>query len=176
MAYLLGTKYTNEIKRLPIIPFGLTFPITTEFKVAYDKVSQARTNLINLIRTRPGERIMQPQFGVRLLEFLFEPNDDLLEVKIQREITDAIGYWLPYIKVESLDIDASDYLKDRNTVMVTLRYSVSGSPDIQSVTFTVGNSSNSTSTNGIVAVSIPNEQVEREYGSLNYDFFDSNIE
>lgn len=176
MAYLLGTNFTNEVTRLPKTPFGLTFPITTEFKVAYDKVSQARTNLINLIRTRPGERVMQPQFGVRLLEFLFEPNDDLLEIKIQQEITDAIAYWLPYIKVESLDIDASDYLKDRNTVMVTLRYSVSGSPDIQSVTFTVGNGSNSTSANGIVATSVSNEEVERQYNSLNYDFFDSNIE
>jgi phage baseplate assembly protein W len=171
MAYILGTKNVADAKNDLKNPYGLVFPISSQFNVSYDKVQQAKSNLINLLRTRPGERIMQPLFGVRLLELLFEPNDEFLEIRIQEELNTAINYWLPYIKIESLDIDASDYLKDRNMVMVNMRYSVESSLEIQSITFTVSDNPNLADYNNNIDIKFTDDQIDRQYAAAGVDFF-----
>lgn len=43
-------------------------------------------NLKNLLLTLPGERIMDPAFGVGLAAYLFEQNDPITYAKIQAKI------------------------------------------------------------------------------------------
>ena len=43
------------------------------FPVNYTTLSQAKDNLRNLILTRKGERLMQPEFGCDVWKTLFEP-------------------------------------------------------------------------------------------------------
>ena len=41
---------------------------------------QSRSNLKNLLLTKKGERVLQPNFGSGLQDLLFEPIDDELKI------------------------------------------------------------------------------------------------
>jgi phage baseplate assembly protein W len=51
---------------------------------------------------------MQPTFGVRIKDRVFEPNTPELVIQLNKEIQDAIGYWLPYIIINNIKIDNRD--------------------------------------------------------------------
>ncbi|HAI38172.1 MAG TPA: hypothetical protein DCM40_08625 [Maribacter sp.] len=79
--------------------------ISGKFPLSYTTEEQALSNLKNLLLTYPGERYMQPTFGVRIKDRVFEPNTPDLKIALNTEIQDAIGYWLPYIKIKAINID-----------------------------------------------------------------------
>jgi len=87
---------------------GILLPFTDSngrlFKSSISKMEQTKTNLINLIMTEQGERVMHPTFGVRLKRYLFEPNLPNLVSRIDQEIRSAIEFWLPHVLIEALDI------------------------------------------------------------------------
>jgi phage baseplate assembly protein W len=80
---------------------------------------------------------MHPDFGSGLQEILFEPETDEIETKIEEAIIGTMGKWLPYVNIEQIDIDASDSLKDANTVNVSLTFSIAGASELNTVTFNV---------------------------------------
>ena len=49
------------------------------FALSFSTEQQAISNLKNLLLTRKGERFMQPDFGTRIFDSLFEPNTKELE-------------------------------------------------------------------------------------------------
>ena len=74
------------------------------FAQSYTTEEQAITNLKNLLATSRGERFMQPLFGTRIRESVFEQNTEALESFIRDTITESIELWLPYISLGSIDI------------------------------------------------------------------------
>ena len=82
--------------------------ITGKFPSSYTTQQQALTNLKNLLLTYPGERYMQPTFGVRIKDRVFEPNTPELVIQLNKEIQDAINFWLPYIIIKNINIDNRD--------------------------------------------------------------------
>ena len=59
-------------------PIGLTLPLQIGrngyFEQSYDTLTQVKANITNLLRTKKGERRMNPNFGSGLQEYLFEQN------------------------------------------------------------------------------------------------------
>ena len=52
-------------------------------------------------------------------------------------LNNAIETWLPYVTVDSIDIQASNESKDRNRVNVSIKYKYSNNINLNEVTFTV---------------------------------------
>ena len=141
MAIILGKKPIIETKEYEDYAVGLSLPIqisNVAFKQNYTEIEQLKTNIKNLLLTKRGERIMQPNFGSGLQELLFEFNDDALAEKIEDTVTSALENWLPYISVDQIDIGATDLDKDNNIVNVSIKFRVLGNPDLNTVTFNVG--------------------------------------
>ena len=141
MAIVLGQKLVQDTKKFDDFAIGITLPIqigNTAFNQSFKTAEQASSNIKNLLLTKRGERIMQPNFGSGLQELLFEFNDDALAEKIEDTVTSALENWIPYISVDQIDITASDLDKDNNTVNVSIKFRVSGNPDLNTVTFNVG--------------------------------------
>jgi phage baseplate assembly protein W len=141
MAIVLGQKLVQDTKKFDDFAIGITLPIqigNTAFNQSFKTAEQASSNIKNLLLTKKGERIMQPNFGSGLQELLFDFNDDTLSEKIEDTITLALENWLPYISVDQIDIDASDTDKDRNLVNVSIKFRVLGNPDLNTVTFNLG--------------------------------------
>ena len=65
----------------------------------------AHQNLKMLVLTVPGERMMDPNFGVGLKKYLFEQNSPLTHGAIETKIRSQTSSYLPYIKILSVDFN-----------------------------------------------------------------------
>jgi len=87
-------------------PLGLTLPIRNGvsgyFDQAYDTFTQKRMNIINLLRTKIGERRMQPLFGSRLWTVVFEQNTEILPEIISNIVKEDIARWIEGINVKKV--------------------------------------------------------------------------
>jgi phage baseplate assembly protein W len=111
------------------------------FAVNYTTLSQAKDNLINLILTHKGERLMQPEFGCDVWKTLFEPLENaLIETTIENSIVDAVSQWLPYLNIDEIiyDYDSNDI--DNNRIGLDIKFSLKNNPNLlESVQITVNN-------------------------------------
>jgi hypothetical protein len=93
-------------------PIGLSFPLRDGpvgyFEQTTDTFNAYRMNIINLLRTRPGERRLNPQFGCRLWTLIFEPNDDFIPKKVENIIREDIATWIPGVSVNSVQVKTQD--------------------------------------------------------------------
>ena len=114
-------------------PIGLNFPLQRGnvgyFDQSMDSFTAYRMNIINLIRTIPGERRMNPAFGCRLWNFVFEPNDAFLPDKIGKVIKEDISIWVPGVTVTSVDVkylenDTSTDLRDIYKLYIAAKFVV----------------------------------------------------
>jgi len=58
-----------------------------------------KQNFKNLIMTAPGERVMDPQFGVGIRNFLFENDSALLYSNISNRITEQTKKYMPFVGI-----------------------------------------------------------------------------
>jgi len=97
------------------------------FKQTKTTLQQAKYNIINLIKTIPGERLGQPSFGSNLHSILFEPmNEDFNDV-LEDGIRTSMSTWLPYINVKKIEIDFPDH--NVNRVDINIDFGLSFEPD-----------------------------------------------
>tara|TARA_Y100000296_G_C5146060_1_gene243732 strand:- start:571 stop:957 length:387 start_codon:yes stop_codon:yes gene_type:complete len=88
--------------KLPLQTNGLhgTYILNETFKEA------TKQNLKNLIMTVPGERVMDPFFGVGLRTMLFEMDNVSLRGSISAKILQQVEFYMPHVEI--LDISFSD--------------------------------------------------------------------
>jgi len=140
MAIVLGQKLVQDTATYQDYAIGITLPIqigNTAFNQSFTTKQQVSSNIKNLLLTKRGERLLQPNFGSGLQEILFDFNDDRLAVKIEEVITESITNWLPYVDIRQIDVTPSNENKDRNQVEISITFGVSNTPDLNQVTFTV---------------------------------------
>lgn len=65
-------------------------------------------NLKMLVLTSPGERIMYPDFGVGLRNFLFENVDERTYSRIRERIREQVSQYLPFISIQEINISEID--------------------------------------------------------------------
>ena len=105
------------------------------FEQTFDTFESERNKLINLMSTVEGERVMQPSFGIGMHKYLFEQITEDLRQKIQAEIKNKIGFWLPNIQINNMVVDISSMV-DRNTVIIKIDFSLKSNPsEFDIVTF-----------------------------------------
>jgi phage baseplate assembly protein W len=95
------------------------------FSLSRTTEEQSTSNLINLMLTETGERIMQPKFGTNLRRVLFNQNTQNLQSAVDTVIRDAVSYWLPYIEIVDLLISRD---VDRYIFSVKIVYRVTNFP------------------------------------------------
>ena len=115
----------------PDVFIGLKLPLgysdTGYFKQTKTTLQQAKYNIINLLKTIPGERLGQPTFGSQLHSILFEPmNEDFGDV-LEDSIRSSLEKWLPYINIKNIEITMPDY--NISQVNITIDFGLSFEPD-----------------------------------------------
>lgn len=112
---------------------GWAFPVafnkqcvgTNETGECYCNVAMAsdlldiEQSLTLLLTTRPGERVMRPDYGCALEDLLFEPINESLLAYIRNLIEHAILYYEPRIRLNQIDI-----LTDENLLEGQVRISL----------------------------------------------------
>ena len=73
-----------------------------------------------LVLTNPGERIMNPEFGVGISRFLFQQEAQFSSGAIQNRIKAQVATYLSYIEIINIEIFERQDLS--NTFQVTIEY------------------------------------------------------
>ncbi|HZQ81920.1 MAG TPA: GPW/gp25 family protein [Gaiellaceae bacterium] len=101
---------------------GWAFPVDpgTDGQLDYafgpDKVRQSIRIILD---TEPGERIMRPDFGCGLRQFLMQPNTVATRAQIQSQVQTALTNWEPRISLTSVDVVPGD---DPALVQIAIAY------------------------------------------------------
>lgn len=111
------------------------------FSTNYTTLTQAKDNLKNLILTKKGERLMNPEFGCDVWLVLFEQMDgDTIESKIETSIVDAVDTWLPYLSLTSIVFDYDDNDIDTNRISLDIQFALASNPNLtESVQININN-------------------------------------
>ena len=94
----------------PNVAIGVALPFVRDnktgwFDQSFTTLDAAKSNLRNLLLTMKGERLMQPNFGTDLMKLVFEQDDGTLVDRIRETIIDATEYWLPYLKLNTIEVN-----------------------------------------------------------------------
>jgi len=131
----------------PDVRIGLKLPFNRGrsglFPQSETTLEQAGSNIKNLLLTAKGERVMQPDFGSRLRELLFEQYTEDLTERIREEIGEAMSTWLPYINIAKVDIIQDE--TNSNQTKIDLDFSLNYEPNrFESITLNFDATSEST--------------------------------
>lgn len=102
---------------------GITLPIrlgqTGMFDQSTTVIQQVRSNFKNLILTKKGERVGQPELGCDLWKILFEPLTDETLENARLSVADAVDRWMPFIELTDFQIAKTD---DENIINIKCSY------------------------------------------------------
>ena len=146
MAHVVGkrgelsskTKDKSDGKKI-----GINVPVTTSdlsndgyFDNSYTTYDAIKTDLVNLLNTEKGERLMQPNLGLNLKQFLFNPLDESSQRMMQDEITNSVKFWLPYVNIQKMDVFYDE--DSMNSFKIKLNFTIgSDVNNLQSIEFLV---------------------------------------
>lgn len=98
------------------------------YKLIKDFNQLAHQNLKSLILTNPGERVMDPDFGVGIRRMLFEPAGPSLYDTITTRINSQVEIYLPYIEIKNVNfIEPADNVFSAGSIAVEISYLVTTS-------------------------------------------------
>ena len=116
---------SNPIKSF--LGTGWGFPPAFSNKAAevamLSDVDDIQSSLEILLTTRPGERVMRPDYGCNLDELLFEPLTTTFKTYIKDLVSTAILYYEPRIEVNNIELDDTGELEGR--IVISIDYTVS---------------------------------------------------
>ena len=92
-----------------------------ELNTTYEEV--VKQNIKMILLTIPGERMMDPNFGVGLVRYLFELSHSGTYEEIKSKIVEQIGIYYPYVELTDLEINPhGDFQNNPNSISVRIRY------------------------------------------------------
>ena len=108
----------------------MAYGFSPKLPLTYDKVdgpyallktvaTMGHQNLKMLVLTNPGERVMDPNFGVGISRYLFENNVVINDGAIKSRIISQVQTYLPYISITDITIEDRS---DANMVGVQITY------------------------------------------------------
>ncbi len=85
-------------------------------------VEDVKESLTILFSTRPGERVMRPDYGAAMEDLVFEPVNEGLKNYIIDLIKKSIMYYEPRIELEEVAID--DSATNEGRILISLTFSL----------------------------------------------------
>ena len=119
MAYRVPNINPIDVGGRVAIGVSVPFNNIAVFNQTYSTSTQVKSNIINYILTRKGERVLNPDFGLGLEEYIFENIDNKTLTTIQNVITDGLTNNCPNIILQSVTV-TPDY--DNNAINIKIRY------------------------------------------------------
>tara|TARA_R110001583_G_scaffold17957_7_gene72138 strand:- start:4536 stop:4925 length:390 start_codon:yes stop_codon:yes gene_type:complete len=77
----------------------LTIDYTNGYELNQTFQDSVKQNLAGLVLTVPGERVMDPDFGVGLRTYLFEIDNPLVRSDISGKLTQQVGIYIPWVNI-----------------------------------------------------------------------------
>lgn len=85
-----------------------------------DDADHIRDMVEQVLFTSPGERVNRPTFGCGLLQLVFQPNSEPLELAVRATVQASLNQWLgELIAVDHVNVEAED-----SVLQVTIGYTI----------------------------------------------------
>jgi phage baseplate assembly protein W len=114
---------------------GITLPLqignTGYFQQSFETLPQVKSNFINLILTRKGERVHQPEFGCCIHDYLFEQLTPENIDGARRCVIDAVELWMPFLELVQFELDDTPNTIDQNKLQMYVGYRLKTNPNIR---------------------------------------------
>mgnify|MGYP002523995354 CR=1 FL=1 len=108
--------------------FGVKFPFLADnerhFYVAANETvaDKVKSQLMHIVFTPKGQRIMMPEFGTDLIKYIFDQNDDVTWEAVKMEVSDAVTRWSNNLSLRDISVVKNE--EDESQIFVRLDYSV----------------------------------------------------
>lgn len=115
---------------------GLSFPLSVNSRggislvTGADDIDQA---IQIILETMPGERVMRPQFGCRVWELVFAPDNASTRALLVYYVEQALAFWEPRIAVERVDIESQE--QSGGALQVHIHYTIKDTHDTRSIVY-----------------------------------------
>ena len=109
----LVTRYTNS-------PELFKEEEANDLKPIYD-ANAVITSIKNILTTSPGEKLLNPNFGLDLRDYLFEPITETRAFFLGTDLYNGLVDQEPRVLIDTLDVVA---VTDENTYEITLSISI----------------------------------------------------
>jgi hypothetical protein len=106
---------------------GWKFPVQLdqERKIGLSRFEEkVRESVWIILSTAPGERVMRPDFGCGIHEFVFSPNNTRTIGLVEFQVEEALTRWEPRIDLE--EVQAQSDPKDPARLLISIDYRVRG--------------------------------------------------
>ena len=121
---------------LDLIGRGWAFPLWVDARggiALAEGNEEIRQAILLILRTRRGARVMRPEFGCRIWELLFAPNDSSTWTLAGHHVREALGWLEPRIEVD--DVRATAEPGNQAAVEVEVDYTIRATHDRRSLVF-----------------------------------------
>ncbi len=118
-----------------VLGFSVPFRIDTANggvtqRTGAEKIKQ---NLIHILLTGVGERVMRRDYGGGMHQLVHDPNNDALRAVVQHQIAKSIGQWEPRVLLQNVTVTQQE-----GTVIVGIDYTIRRTQDAQSLSVPIG--------------------------------------
>ena len=112
-----------DLKENDKVAIGVTLPFngSAVFNQSFTTKEQVKSNLINLMLTSPGERLMNPNFGIGIRDLIFENVID--QESLRNRIIDSALEYIPEVEILNVNVQ---------------RVSETTSPEVHQLRLTIG--------------------------------------
>jgi uncharacterized protein len=102
-------------------PAGLGFPFRIDAAghvLAQDGAALLRGKILQVLLTSPGERVNLPEFGTRLRDLVFDPDNDVLAAATEFTVARALQRFLG----DQIHVEAVSVTSEGNALLVGIDY------------------------------------------------------
>ena len=119
--------------------FGVALPITQNATDGFTMIKSfkklATQNLKMLILTAPGERVLEPEFGVGMRKYLFENFNSSTYAKIDTNIKEQVKIYMPAIRIDGIEFSGRN--QDQNRLLLRIKFSIPNIGITEMLQFTI---------------------------------------
>lgn len=116
----------NNTQEYAFLGTGWQFPITVDeitgriVESSYEE--NIRQSIYLIIMTKPSERVMRPDFGCEIHNFMFENIDYTTLSRMKQAVEEALIRWEP--RITDTEVTVIDAVQEQNAVELQIAYRV----------------------------------------------------
>ena len=126
----------DDLRNREFLGQGLAFPLQVNprgsiaLAIGERDIEQA---IGIILETVPGERVMRPEFGCRVHELIFAPNNASTHGLIIHYVEQALERWEPRIQVREVEVNTDP--TNGTALLVEIKYVIKDSHDERSIVY-----------------------------------------
>ena len=134
MAFIDSSKKPFINDREENVSMGIDLPFRKSngddgwFASTSSTIKAVKENIKLFLMTERGERLMQPNLGIGIRKYLFQPITGDIEVQLHNEILSSLSFWMPFVEIKELNIREGEQVGE-NGFKIFISFNIKKDPN-----------------------------------------------